>query len=377
MSIAAQSADSWIEHGDTWWFIPLSKWVITPVFKWTNPTYPIYNQCCNPLTTWDEPPSRKLSGIFRTMNQQNIDSTNTTIAHPCPLIIDQLPTSSKIIQPIFSTCFVHISSNKVGKAVKPARLVFCYMVYTSFTENPFETLVVPSAPVVFKDLQTIRDYITGTYWHHNVSFTAITGQFPCCSVRLYFVWLIWVVTIWSAWKIRDCSKFTCRFQDVILWKDCCSSIEPWKWLTFDSIATCTLFIHPCLSILVQFIHLFFDLCSVYPSLFLQTLGTGRFLVVVNSLNFWVGDSGNGVSTLIGTEDLVVVCQVGFHTCTRSPRSSLWVGLFQTRAFQCIPKISRWTPIDRSRGWNMWLSEFRTGWWLVVWLPFFIFPYIGN
>ena len=38
----------------------LSKWVISynPSYKWTNPTYPIYNQGYNPLTKWDEPPSR-------------------------------------------------------------------------------------------------------------------------------------------------------------------------------------------------------------------------------------------------------------------------------------------------------------------------------
>ena len=39
-----------------WWFIPLSKWVITPVISGRCPTYPIYNQCYNPLTKWDEPP---------------------------------------------------------------------------------------------------------------------------------------------------------------------------------------------------------------------------------------------------------------------------------------------------------------------------------
>ena len=42
---------------NTWWLIPLSKWVITPNSKWTNPTDPIYNWGYNPLTKWDEPPS--------------------------------------------------------------------------------------------------------------------------------------------------------------------------------------------------------------------------------------------------------------------------------------------------------------------------------
>ena len=56
---------SWQGHSygipSTWWFIPLGKWVITfnPSYKWTNPTYPIYNQGYNPLTKWDEPPSSK------------------------------------------------------------------------------------------------------------------------------------------------------------------------------------------------------------------------------------------------------------------------------------------------------------------------------
>ena len=36
-----------------------------PSYKWTNPTYPIYNQGYNPLTKWDEPPST--CGFFQTM----------------------------------------------------------------------------------------------------------------------------------------------------------------------------------------------------------------------------------------------------------------------------------------------------------------------
>ena len=42
---------------NTWWLIPLSKWVITPVISVFPPTYPIYNWGYNPLTKWDEPPS--------------------------------------------------------------------------------------------------------------------------------------------------------------------------------------------------------------------------------------------------------------------------------------------------------------------------------
>ena len=30
----------------------------TPSYKWINPTYPIYNWGYNPLTKWDEPPSK-------------------------------------------------------------------------------------------------------------------------------------------------------------------------------------------------------------------------------------------------------------------------------------------------------------------------------
>ena len=44
----------------TWWFIPrIVSGLVHPSYKWTiAPTYPIYNQCYNPLTKWDEPPSR-------------------------------------------------------------------------------------------------------------------------------------------------------------------------------------------------------------------------------------------------------------------------------------------------------------------------------
>ena len=45
----------------TWWFIPrIVSGLVHPSSKWTNPTYPIYNQGCNPLTKWDEPPSKLL-----------------------------------------------------------------------------------------------------------------------------------------------------------------------------------------------------------------------------------------------------------------------------------------------------------------------------
>ena len=42
----------------TWWFIPLSKWVITLVIKGISGAMSTYNQGYNPLTKWDEPPSR-------------------------------------------------------------------------------------------------------------------------------------------------------------------------------------------------------------------------------------------------------------------------------------------------------------------------------
>ena len=42
----------------TWWLIPrIVSGLVHPSYKWTNPTYPIYNQGYNPLTKWDEPPS--------------------------------------------------------------------------------------------------------------------------------------------------------------------------------------------------------------------------------------------------------------------------------------------------------------------------------
>ena len=44
----------------TWWLIPLSKWLITPIISGLIlliHTYPIFNWGCKPLTKWDEPPS--------------------------------------------------------------------------------------------------------------------------------------------------------------------------------------------------------------------------------------------------------------------------------------------------------------------------------
>ena len=34
-----------------------------PSYKWTNPTYPIYNWGYNPLTKWDEPPSKDFPAV--------------------------------------------------------------------------------------------------------------------------------------------------------------------------------------------------------------------------------------------------------------------------------------------------------------------------
>ena len=45
----------------TWWLIPLSKWVITPVINGISRVNPLIVgviTCHNPLTKWDEPPSR-------------------------------------------------------------------------------------------------------------------------------------------------------------------------------------------------------------------------------------------------------------------------------------------------------------------------------
>ena len=36
-----------------------------PNYKWINPTYPIYNWGYNPLTKWDEPPSRHLKTHYQ------------------------------------------------------------------------------------------------------------------------------------------------------------------------------------------------------------------------------------------------------------------------------------------------------------------------
>ena len=45
----------------TWWLIPLSKRVITPVISGLTLLIPFITSvitCYNPLTKWDEPPSR-------------------------------------------------------------------------------------------------------------------------------------------------------------------------------------------------------------------------------------------------------------------------------------------------------------------------------
>ena len=53
-----------------------------PSYKWTNPTYPIYNQGYNPLTKWNEPPSRYpnvpyLSRIFSLKNWSSESRENS------------------------------------------------------------------------------------------------------------------------------------------------------------------------------------------------------------------------------------------------------------------------------------------------------------
>ena len=47
-------------HLHTWWLIPLSKWVITPVINGISRVNPLITGIIsyNPLTKWDEPPSR-------------------------------------------------------------------------------------------------------------------------------------------------------------------------------------------------------------------------------------------------------------------------------------------------------------------------------
>ena len=55
-----------------------------PSYKWTNPTYPIHNQGCNPLTKWDEPPSRNhhwISGKFVT-NYRNSPHISAGLSLP-------------------------------------------------------------------------------------------------------------------------------------------------------------------------------------------------------------------------------------------------------------------------------------------------------
>ena len=42
-----------------------------PSYKWINPTYPIYNWGCNPLTKWDEPPSKSI--VTCTFQEDQLD----------------------------------------------------------------------------------------------------------------------------------------------------------------------------------------------------------------------------------------------------------------------------------------------------------------
>ena len=52
----------------TWWLIPLLvSGLVHPNYKWVNPTYPIYNWGYNPLTKWDEPPSRYTACDFQSV----------------------------------------------------------------------------------------------------------------------------------------------------------------------------------------------------------------------------------------------------------------------------------------------------------------------
>ena len=42
--------------------------LVHPSYKWINPTYPIYNWGYNPLTKWDEPPSRPFPAAEKTLS---------------------------------------------------------------------------------------------------------------------------------------------------------------------------------------------------------------------------------------------------------------------------------------------------------------------
>jgi hypothetical protein len=50
----------------TWWLIPFSKWVITPVINGISRVYQsTYNWGYKPLTKWDEPPSIHSTGTAK------------------------------------------------------------------------------------------------------------------------------------------------------------------------------------------------------------------------------------------------------------------------------------------------------------------------
>ena len=49
-----------MEFDGGWWFIPLSKWVITPLITGISRVNPLPTRGYNPLTKWDEPPSKDM-----------------------------------------------------------------------------------------------------------------------------------------------------------------------------------------------------------------------------------------------------------------------------------------------------------------------------
>ena len=49
----------------TWWLIPLSKWLVTPIISGLTLLIPFITVVINPLTKWDEPPSRHLKTHYQ------------------------------------------------------------------------------------------------------------------------------------------------------------------------------------------------------------------------------------------------------------------------------------------------------------------------
>ena len=76
----------------TWWLIPLSKWVITPVINGISRVNP-HNWGYIPLTKWDEPPSKPSEDEELRTSSEDISPPNSLTKNTPqnPRVISNLP----------------------------------------------------------------------------------------------------------------------------------------------------------------------------------------------------------------------------------------------------------------------------------------------